>query len=214
MKKLIIPLLFIFAIGILVAVESEPSAIVGYVKYPCVQGLNFVALPMDQGYNLVSQVGNTYPDLIEAISYWDASTQSWVASVYYPELEMWDPDFDVVIGMPLMVSCLNNFNYYSIGDLPTINAQYSLIPGLNAIMIPLNKSNLTQASMVGTNIGTLEAVSEWIASTQSWNASVYYPELEMWDPDFDVVIGMPLMVSSLSSTIWPSGPRLIKSSNK
>ena len=123
-------------------------------------------------------------------------------------------DFDVVIGMPLMVSCLNNFNYYSIGDLPTINAQYSLIPGLNAIMIPLNKSNLTQASMVGTNIGTLEAVSEWIASTQSWNASVYYPELEMWDPDFDVVIGMPLMVSSLSSTIWPSGPRLIKSSNK
>jgi hypothetical protein len=214
MKKLIIPLLFIFAIGILAAVESEPSAIVGYVKYPCVQGLNFVALPMDQGYNLVSQVGNTYPDLIEAISYWDASTQSWVASVYYPELEMWDPDFDVVIGMPLMVSCLNNFNYYSIGDLPTINAQYSLIPGLNAIMIPLNKSNLTQASMVGTNIGTLEAVSEWIASTQSWNASVYYPELEMWDPDFDVVIGMPLMVSSLSSTIWPSGPRLIKSSNK
>ena len=214
MKKLIIPLLFIFAIGILAAVESEPSAIVGYVKYPCVQGLNFVALPMDQEYNLVSQVGNTYPDLIEAISYWDASTQSWVASVYYPELEMWDPDFDVVIGMPLMVSCLNNFNYYSIGDLPTINAQYSLIPGLNAIMIPLNKSNLTQASMVGTNIGTLEAVSEWIASTQSWNASVYYPELEMWDPDFDVVIGMPLMVSSLSSTIWPSGPRLIKSSNK
>jgi len=108
MKKLIIPLLFIFAIGILAAVESEPSAIVGYVKYPCVQGLNFVALPMDQGYNLVSQVGNTYPDLIEAISYWDASTQSWVASVYYPELEMWDPDFDVVIGMPLMVSSLSS----------------------------------------------------------------------------------------------------------
>jgi len=214
MKKLIIPLLFIFAIGILAAVESEPSAIVGYVKYPCVQGLNFVALPMDQGYNLVSQVGNTYPDLIEAISYWDASTQSWVASVYYPELEMWDPDNDVGTGMPLMINCLNNFNFYSIGNLPIINAQYSLLPGLNAIMIPLNQSNLTQASIVGTNIGTVEAVSEWIASTQSWNASVYYPELEMWDPDFDVTIGMPLMVNSLSSTIWPSGPRLIKSSNK
>jgi len=214
MKKLIIPLLFIFAIGILAAVESEPSAIVGYVKYPCIQGLNFVALPMEQGYTSVSQVGNTYPDLIEAISYWDASTQNWVASVYYPEFEMWDPDYSITIGLPLMVNCLNNFNFYSIGNLPTINAQYSLLPGLNTIMIPLNKSNLTQASMVGTNIGTVEAVSEWLASIQNWNASVYYPEFEMWDPDFDVTIGMPLMVNSLSSTIWPSGPRLIKSSNK
>jgi len=214
MKKLIIPLLFIFAIGILAAVESEPSAIVGYVKYPCVQGLNFVALPMDQGYTSASEIGNAYPDLIDAISYWDASTQSWVASVYFPELEMWDPDYSVTLGLPLMVYCLNNFNYYSIGNLPAINAQYSLIPGLNAIMIPLNKSNLTQASIVGTNIGTVDNVSEWIASTQSWNASVYFPELEMWDPDYDVTIGMPLMVYSLSSTIWPSDRSLIRSINK
>ena len=214
MKKLIIPLLLIFAFSILAAVESEPSEIVGYVKYPCVEGLNFVALPMEQGYTSVSQVGNTYPNLINAISYWDASSQSWVASVYYPEFEMWDPDYSVTIGLPLMVNCLNNVNYYSIGNLPTINAQYSLIPGLNSIMIPLNKSNLTQASIVGTDIGIVNAVSEWIASTQSWNASVYYPEFEMWDPDYEVTIGMPLMVNSLSSSIWPSGPRLIKSSNK
>ena len=112
------------------------------------------------------------------------------------------------------LKCINKHRNINIGNLPIINAQYSLLPGLNAIMIPLNQSNLTQASIVGTNIGTVEAVSEWIASTQSWNASVYYPELEMWDPDFDVTIGMPLMVNSLSSTIWPSGPRLIKSSNK
>ena len=214
MKKLIIPLLFIFAFSILAAVESEPSEIVGYVKYPCVEGLNFVALPMEQGYTSVSQIGNTYPYLIDAISYWDASSQSWVESVYYLDWDVWDPDYSVTINLPLMVHCLNNFNFYSIGDLPTINAQYSLLPGLNTIMIPLNKSNLTQASILGTNIGTVDAVSEWIASTQSWNDSVYYQDWEIWDPDYDVAIGMPLMVHSISSTIWPSGPRLIKSSNK
>ena len=213
MKKLIIPLLFIFAIGILAAVESEPSEIVGYVKYPCVQGLNFVALPMDQGYTSVSQVGNTYPGMIDAMSYWNNSSQSWITSVYYSDFLFWDPDFSVNVGTPLMINAVNELNFYSIGNLPSTNAQYSLLPGLNAIMVPLNKSNLNLASTLGNDIGSVDAISEWVASSQSWYTAVYYVDFSFWDPDFPTIIGMPLMTNSLTTVTWPMGSRFFKSKN-
>ena len=104
MKKLIIPLLFIFAIGILAAVESEPSAIVGYVKYPCVAGLNHIALPMDQGLTMASDWAAGYPGMLDAMSYWDNSTQSWVSAL---NLGYWENDFPVTIGFPLQVYALS-----------------------------------------------------------------------------------------------------------
>ena len=104
MKKLIIPLLFIFAIGILAAVESEPSAIVEYVKYPCVGGLNHIALPMDQGLTMASDCAAGYPGMLDAMSYWDNTTQSWVAAV---DLGYWYGDFPVAIGFPMQVNALS-----------------------------------------------------------------------------------------------------------
>jgi hypothetical protein len=62
MKRFILPLMILLFVGSLLAVESAPSEVVGYVKYDCVAGLNLVALPMSQGYTLSSEVGDTYPD--------------------------------------------------------------------------------------------------------------------------------------------------------
>ena len=104
MKKLIIPLLFIFAIGILAAVESEPSAIVGYVKYPCVAGLNHIALPMDQGLTMASDWAAGYPGLLDAMSYWDNINQGWIAAV---NLGYWDGDFPVHPGSVMMINALS-----------------------------------------------------------------------------------------------------------
>lgn len=207
MKKLLFVLLVLVAFGMLAAVESDPSATVGYVKYPCLTGLNFLALPMDQGYVLASEVGGTYPGMLDAISYWDAASQSWVTSQYYVDFEMWDPDFNVAPGSVLFVNALSNFDFYSIGDMPAANAQYSLLTGLNSIMLPLNKSALNFASLVGVDIGTLDAISYWDAATQSWVTSQYYVDFEMWDPDFEVSIGTAMLVNSLSATTWPAGPR-------
>ena len=60
MKKILLPLLLILAVGMLAAVESEPSEVVGYVKYDCLVGLNLVAMPMDDGLTLTSEVGAIY----------------------------------------------------------------------------------------------------------------------------------------------------------
>ena len=205
MKKFILPLmLLLLAAGLLFAVESDPSAVVGYVKYDCIVGRNLVALPMDQDYELASEIGTAYAGLVDAISYWNASAQSWDNAVYYSEIEMWDPDFAVEPGSVLMINALSPYAFYSIGDMPAQNAQYPLITGRNTLMVPLNRSDLTLASGLGTDIGSVDAVSKWDAPTQTWDNAVYYSEIEMWDPDFGVTIGMPLMTNVLTAGQWPT----------
>jgi len=107
MKRFILPLLLLLAVGLLIAAESEPSEVVGYVKYDCVAGLNLVALPIEQGFTLSSEVGDTYPGQIDQISRWDADLQFWESAVFYDFGDgtgIWDPDFNVSIGTPVMAS--------------------------------------------------------------------------------------------------------------
>ena len=198
MKKLIIPLLFIFAIGILAAVESEPSEIVGYVKYPCVAGLNHIALPMDQGLTMASDFAALYPDMLDAMSYWDAASQSWVTAF---NLGYWEGDFPIHTGSVMMINSLAQFNSYSIGNMPATNATYNILIGLNDIMIPLNRSDITMAGQVGDEMGVLDNISKWDNTTQTWVATI---NLGYWDGDFAVSISSPLQVNALSPVTWPS----------
>jgi len=198
MKKLIIPLLFIFAFSILAAVESEPSEVVGYVKYPCVAGLNHIALPMDQGLTMASDFAALYPDMLDTMNYWDAASQSWVAAV---NLGYWEGDFPVQPGSVLMINSLADFNAYSIGNMPATNATYNLSVGLNDIMIPLNRSDISMAGQVGDEIQVLDTMSYWDNTTQTWVAAV---NLGYWEGDFSVTIGFPMQVNALSEVIWPS----------
>jgi len=209
MKKFILPLLLILTVGMLAAVESEPSEVVGYVKYDCVTGLNFIALPMDQGYTTSSQFGMEYSGMIDAINYWDSSSQTWIASIYYPAPDdVWDPEFPITTGSVIMINALSPFSSYSIGSMPTQNASYNLIPGLNTIMVPLNKADLNSSSLVGIDVGILDAINYWDAVSQTWVGAVYYPAPDdVWDPEFATPIGFPLMVNSLGTSTWPTGPR-------
>jgi len=204
MKKLIIPLLFIFAIGILAAVESEPSAIVGYVKYPCVEGLNHIALPMDQGLTMASDWAEGYPGMIDAMSYWDANSQMWATAIYLEFWDYWDGDFPVPPGSVMMIYALSPFNAYSIGNMPATNATYNLLAGLNDIMIPLNRSDITMASQVGYEMQALDAMSYWDANSQMWATAIYLEYWDYWDGDFSVSIGFPMQVYALSPVTWPS----------
>ena len=111
MKKLIIPLLFIFAIGILAAVESEPSEVVGYVKYPCVVGDNFVAMPMNDGHTVVSEVTayyNATQDIIMSVNIYDPIIQGWSACTNYGG-NYFEPDPEISIGTPLFLYSYANF---------------------------------------------------------------------------------------------------------
>lgn len=210
MKKIILPLLLILAFGMLAAVESAPSAVVGYVKYDCVAGLNHIALPMDQGYTMASEFADNYPGTMDSMNYWDAATQSWISAI---DLGYWEGDFAVAPGSVMMIYALSPFAAYSIGDMPATNASYSLLTGLNDMMIPLNRSDVAWAGTMGDEIGTLDAINTWDSASQSWVSAI---NLGYWEGDFEVSIGAPLQVYSLDVATWPTraAAPLFKTRNK
>ena len=198
MKRFILPLLILLFVGSLFAVESAPSEVVGYVKYDCYAGLNHIALPMDQGYTMASEFADTYPGTMDAMNYWDSSSQEWVTAF---DLGYWEGDFAVQPGSVLMVFALSPFTAYSIGDLPMQNASYSLESGLNDLMVPLNRSDITMAGEIGDEIGILDAINAWDATSQEWIAAF---NLGYWEGDFAVSIGSPVQVFSFGEATWPS----------
>jgi hypothetical protein len=208
MKRYLFVLLLIVSIGLLVAVESAPSATVGYVKYPSVAGLNLVAMPMNDGVTLTSQIGDAYAaqTYIDAINLWLPGSQSWNAALEAGGY--WDPDLPVGPGSVLMLSSSAAFDYYSIGGLPVANAQYNLISGLNLSMVPLNHSELALTSDVGNSIDALaggytDAINLWLPVSQSWNAGLEAGGY--WDPDLAVAIGTPMFISYTGPAVtWPS----------
>jgi len=213
MKKFILPLLVLLFVGSLFAVDSDPSEVVGYVKYDCVAGLNLVALPMEQGYMLASEVGDSYAGALDQISTWNAADQVWENAVFYDFGDgtgLWDPDFTVAAGSVLMISAVQPVSFYSIGNMPATNAQYNLVAGLNTVMVPLNKSEFALASELGDNITNVDGLSSWNANDQLWENAVFYDFGDgtgLWDPDFAVSIGMPVMASAINPITWPPAPR-------
>lgn len=78
MKKFILPLMLLLFVGSMFAVESDPSEVVGYVKYDLLAGNNTLALPMNQSYAMASEVGVAID--ATAVMYFDAASQEWVSS--------------------------------------------------------------------------------------------------------------------------------------
>jgi len=207
MKKLnlMIIVLFLFS-AFLFGVESEPSEIVGYVAYDCVEGPatnnNFIALPMDTGYVMASELGDAYLGQIDAISRWVPSTQSWFTASY--AAGTWFNDFELDPGNSYMINVTEAIVFYSVGSIvPPI--QYNLIEGPatnnNFIMVPLDRSDLILASGLGNDVGVVDAVSKWVAGTQSWFTASY--AAGSWFNDFDIDIAMPLMVNITEAVNWP-----------
>jgi hypothetical protein len=201
MKNSLFLLLFLLLIGVLMAVESDPSHVVGYVKYHCVStptnGLNFIALPMEQGYTMVSDFANDYPGMMDNISYWDAPTQSWASAI---DLGYWEGDFPIHAGSVLMLYALSTFDVISIGTLPNYNATRildPLIPGLNTVM--MHEGGVTMVGEFGDLYGVVDAISYWDDELPepsfSWVSAINLGGF--WEGDFPVGFGDPLMVYAL-----------------
>jgi len=212
MKKLILPLLLLVAFGMLAAVESDPSDVVGYVKYTLYAGDNAIATPMDQGYTNASGVGNAIPGCT-SVKYFDGATQQWVAANKAPFPPFpWGPvDFAIAEGDPLLISTPTAGDFYSIGDLPDPLATYTLYAGDNFIMVPLDQSNLNLASLVGNNIPGCTSVKYFDGATQQWVAANKAPFPPFpWGPvDFATAIGDALLISTPTAGTWP-GAKLSK----
>lgn len=208
MKKILVLGILVLFVSAVFALESDPSDVVGYVKYECVTtegtNSNFIALPMDAGFTLASEVGSDI-GVCDAVSYWDASNQGWVQATDLGFPLGWVGDFAVAPGAPLMIGITSNVDYYVAGDLP-IPASYTLVTtegtNSNSIMIPLNQT-FTLASEVGTDIGVCDAVSYWDAVNQGWTQATDLGFPLGWVGDFGVAIADPLMVGVTAGTTWP-----------
>ena len=192
-------------LGSLFALESDPSDVVGYIKYPCVTtattNLNFVTNSMDAGYVMASDLGNAITGC-DVVNYWDAASQGWAGATY---IGFWLGDFALNAGWPYMVNVTAGTDFYSAGGLydpvPTFTLVTTATTDLNAISLKLSRSDLTMAGAVGDDIGVCDVVNYWDAPSQGWAGATY---IGFWLGDFAVAIGDPLMVNVTSGTVWGS----------
>ena len=187
---------------------SEPSEVVGYVKYDCAFGDNFVALPMVQGFTTTTDCGVLYGMGINTINIWNPEFQQWEASVNYGN-GYWDPELPVGPGSVLFLNASSPIVFYSQGSLPAAQAQYNLEVGYNTVMIPLNRSDLLSTPLVGASVGdgdTVSLICLWNAEFQQWEASINFG-WDFWDPEIETAIGVPVLLDSGTEETWPAGPR-------
>ena len=216
MKKLILPLLLLVAFGILAAVESDPSEIVGYVKYDIYAAKNnMIALPMVQSYAMASEVGNAIPGCT-AVRWWDASVTPAVWKSCTKAGPIWPAatNFAVENGDPLQVYTSTAGAFYSIGDLPASPLPtYTIYAAKNnMIMLPLDKSALNMASLVGNSITGCTAVRWWDASVTPavWKSCTKAGPIWPAATNFATEIGDPLQVYTSTAGTWPGAAKLSK----
>ena len=201
MKKVILPLLLILAFSFLAAVESDPSAVVGYVRYDLVAGNNMVALPMECPWNMASELGNTFSGNVDQIFHWDAASQFFISAVEFGGY--WEDDFAITTGNVLMLNSYAAATMYSAGTLPP-PATYNLVAGNNTLMVPLNKSSITMAGALGDEMvaGGVDQISYWDAASQFFITAVEFGGY--WEDDFTIGIAMPLMANAYTPITWPA----------
>ena len=108
MKKIIILTVALAFIVSAFALESDPSDVVGYVKYECITtdngNENFIALPVATEYTDSEELGTGIGDCTR-VTKWDVTNQGWVSCTYvgFP-VNDWVGQFDVEIAQALIVN--------------------------------------------------------------------------------------------------------------
>jgi len=202
MKKLILPLLLLVAFGMLAAVESNASAVVGYVKYPCYAGYNFVAVPMGDA-TTAEALGDLYTPTVSAVSKWNAASQSWESVIYDADFDEWFGTIPVNVGDVVVMLSSGTYDFYSLGT--PINTQtYSLSNGFNHLAVPLNRSDIVSAEGLGASIGNISYVSVWSNQNQSWESVIYDADFDEWFGTIPLTIGSVAVPYSNAATVWPT----------
>lgn len=211
MKRFILPLMILLFVGSLLAVESAPSEVVGYVKYDLVAGNNTIALPMSHSYAMAGDIGTAIG--ATTVGYFNSATQLWTIA-NKTMFGTWTNNFAISVGQPLWVGVASASTFYSIGDLPETEPVYSLVNGNNTVMVPLSKSDLTTSALVGANIPGAGSVGFFNSATQLWTIS-NKTMFGTWTNAFATAIGDPLWIGTNTAGTWPAAPtRVIPSMSR
>jgi hypothetical protein len=201
MKKLLTSIVIVLFIGSLFAVESDPSEVVGYLEFSGVTGLNFISVPLDAGY--VTSTDLVTPILAcNQISRWDEAVQGWVSYNKSP-FGTWPTSFALTPGMAVMIKLTGDEDVYVAGSLFVPEISFDLVLELNAISIPLSRSDITTSAILGTDMSDINQISRWDAGLQGW-VSYNKSPFGTWPTSFVTTIGMPVMVKATSVFTWPT----------
>lgn len=213
MKRLILPLLLLLAIGMLAAVESDPSAVVGYVKYDTSAGTNFLALPMEFTWTTTIQFGQSFPaGTVTSVAAFDNSSHQWKVVNRLPNNSWTGTVWPLTNGMVVRINGAATVapQFYSIGDLPATMPSWILYTGTDFFSIPLNKSTLTTAALLGNNINTggvkVNSISRFDNTTKDWKIANRLPN-GTWSgtlTPLTLSIGDPIRTNAVAQTTWPS----------
>jgi hypothetical protein len=193
MKKMIVSLMLILSMFAFAA-ESAPSATVGYVKYPCVTGNSFVALPMQDTYTTAS----TLSPSITAVYRYLTATQKWDGALKGGF--GWTNNFNVVSGQSYWVGATAPLDFIVDGEV-VANPQYNIVTGNNALMLPLSKSNMLLADDYFDETGVITSVYRYLTATQKWDGALKGGF--GWTNNFAVSIAEPHWVGATGPVVWP-----------
>jgi len=198
MKKFILPLMLLLFVGSLFAVESDPSEVVGYVKYDILAGNNMLAIPMETDFEWASELGDHLG--VTSVSIWNNQNQAFDAANYIELFTSWDGDFAIDSGSVLMINATESGAFFSLGGIPS-DPTYTIVAGNNTVMIPLSRSDIDMASVLGDEIGA-SVVSTWNNVSQAFDAANYIELFTSWDGDFATSIGDPLMINANEAGVF------------
>lgn len=165
---------------------------------------NFIALPLDSSdsFSYTASGLKSYVSGATAVMKWDSANQQFVS--YTGGLG----DFSLNVGgayFLLLNSSADNVLSF-VGDVPAQGSvSFSLVKDTgssckyNAISLPLDKDSITSASQLMSDIGGVDSVAKWDASTQQF--VTYSGGLG----DFSVSIGYPYFVclNNSAPSTWP-----------
>ncbi len=200
MKRVILPLLVLFGLSMLFALESDPSDVVGYIQYTIdANNYGMVALPFGSGLTMASELAAEISPNITTVVAWSGGTWQQHA-VGYP-----GTDFAVADDNSYLVANgdSNPVVWYAEGTVGTPAAFDIVGADYTQIMLPLDCSDLTLASELASDIGTdVTTIVTWSAGTWAQHA-VGYP-----GTDFAVEIGGGYLVySNTAYTGWNGSVR-------
>lgn len=198
--------LVLVAILIASAGMPEPAAASGLAETTATLRWNNIAIPLDAGIDTADEVA-AYIDggssSVVRVAKWDETAQSLVIRNVGSAFGI--PNFSVSVGDWLLIGVTASAptSFAWAGSVPAPGSRtYSIVQnGYSALMLPLDRADITTADALGAAIGHVTRVARWDAESQS--LIIRNVNSKFGTPDFALQIGEPYLILATESRSWP-----------
>ena len=184
--------------------EGNYSSVVGEIDYPLTPtastDFNYIGLPlwpMAGAPAKASDLKGIIPHC-DGVSAWNSGTQTFDLYVSLPV-----NDFAVEAGGAYLVNTPQSGVFTLTGTVVAGSYALETTGGtdFNAVLIPLDRPDLTLASRLLADIDGCNSVARWTTAGQGFDQ--YIPQIPA--TDFPLAAGYPYLVNVTRSATWPSG---------